>query len=200
MLSISALLHTLHHLSPTVCHRPVTDIPLFLQLKRPFTLLSPDHCIGLGFWWPVGHSWDTRGSAAPAGSCAGCPRAAASQDRDRDEGAWASPGSSHGLSQLHFSELHKAAAADGSPTACGAPGRALASHPALLLHRIPRPPRSSSPRIWVSLPQGPLTPPSAAAASRARWRGRMFALARDFGSVFVYIRQNWFSFLFFRHR
>lgn len=67
----------------------------------------------------------------------------------------------------------------------------------MLLHL---PPRSNSQRMWVSLLQGLVSPPSATAAGCAQWRGQMFALAQDFGSVFVYIRQNWFSFLFFRHR
>lgn len=62
------------------------------------------------------------------------------------------------------------------------------------------PPRSNSQRMWVSLLQGLVSPPLATAASCAQWQGQMFALAQDFGSVFVYIRQNWFSFLFFRHR
>lgn len=33
LLSISPLLRALHHLSPTVCPRPVTDTPLFLLVS-----------------------------------------------------------------------------------------------------------------------------------------------------------------------
>jgi len=68
---------------------------------------------------------------------------------------------------------------------------------AIPLHPLPC---YSSCRIWVSLPWGPLTTSSATTDSCAQWQGGMFALARGFGSVFMYIRQNWFSFTFFRHR
>lgn len=74
---------------------------------------------------------------APAWGYAWCSWAAASQDQDRDEGTWASHGSSHGLFQRHFSELQKGGAADMSPAACKVSGQALTSHPMLFVHRIP---------------------------------------------------------------